>query len=219
MPQVTKITSTQTGESLPARSKGEALAALAELAAAKRRAGIAVSVVVWEVGAAVVEYAYERNGRRVEPGDIAVWYSDIEAKTGRCRRAVADAMRELRAWGWLAGTPFAPDPGNHWYRERGRYRVVIPRACSRLYARRQWAADRDEKAARNNAVAGHHEGHDDARPRVAGISSSLGDPPVTRENLVPGAPTGVDIEPSRPDRYPDEYWQPRSRLLAGKRRW
>ena len=185
--------------------------AVQEMQRAGGRDGPGLRPAVVAVVATLGEWAGNPHPRRVAPGVVSCWYSELETATGFRRRSVADAMRWLRAVGLLVGAPEPADPTNDWYRERGTYHLAVPHVLRRLLAR--LAHPFRDRSPRPN------EGHPEDRPRAVTTTRELSrderrhPPPVDNAQEWPRAP--------RPP-LPADYIEARQRSAAkngGTRRW
>jgi hypothetical protein len=123
-----------------------------------RALGIRIPASVQHISDVLGDFGYEVNGHRRGRGSFAVWYSDIEKRTGLCRRTVAAAMRFLRKHGLIDGRPNPADPANHFYRERATYTLTIPAVCRQTLNRLAYRARQVAAGLFGSAVAAIHPG-------------------------------------------------------------
>jgi hypothetical protein len=208
--------------SIACRSKRDALEAWHDWERLERDAGRKVRPSVGRVFRAAIEMAYEHSRFRVGRGAIEVWYFDVYAKAGLKRSAGTHAMQYLRRAGFLFGEPCEPDYEHDCERERARYEVRVPAACSRLIHRiRSRAQARAREiaaaivAAREADKPSPNDACADTRSRAGITNSKKIHPFGIMQDLSQHTRDGPDGAPPTPT-YPDDYLEARIRRSAPK---
>lgn len=106
------------------------------------------SLVLVAVYEQLVRWCFEAGPRRAGRGRACLWFSDVEAATGRKRRRVQWAMAELAGLGLIVGRPNDPDPADGFRRARAVWTLAVPRLLEQLRYRMAWGARKAEMAAR-----------------------------------------------------------------------